>query len=218
MRADLVEVVLAVCAGGVALLAALGVAGWANRDGSPETVDESEPADAEPDPAVHATEAAERAERAAAAVGAARERLALAEAERDRVESGYDAAREAYAAALRAAQAGRDRVPTAVEEDRGREVTRAAMAAYRRGEISVDQLHAVFARAGRFDPAQQEREREAQRLAAEEGLVRLAYDRAVAEVRAASEGLHVAEVAAAAYTQEAVDAAIEAEQAVRDAG
>lgn len=214
MRADLVEVVLAVCAGGVALFVALGIAGWASRRDSPEAVEPlpDPPDPPEPDVSAHAAEAAERAELAAAAVDTARERLALAEAERDRVESGYDAARKAYAAALRAVQAGRYRVPTADEESQGREVTRAAMASYRRGEISVEQLHAVFARAGHWDPAQEEREREAQRLAAEVGLVRLAYDRAAAEARAASERLHVAQVAAAAYTQEAVDAAIEAEQ------
>jgi hypothetical protein len=43
--------------------------------------------------------------------------------------------------------------------------------------------------------------------------VRRAYDIAVAQVRVASERMHVAEVAAAATTQEAVDAAVEAQVA-----
>src|SRR6201999_390173 len=106
---------------------------------------------------------------------------------------------------------------TAEDQHRAHEVSSAALAAYRRGELTVDELRAVFARAGDWDPEQEKREREAERLAAYEGSVRRAYDIAVAAVRVASERLHVAEVAAAATTQEAVDAAVEAQLAADQA-
>ena len=168
--------------------------------------------------AAHAELAAQRAERAAAAVEAARQRYAEAEERRSAIEADYDAAQAQYAEALRVMQAGRSRPPTAEDQHRTHEVSSAALAAYRRGELSVDQLRTVFARAGDWDPAQEAREREAERLAAYEGQVRRAYDIALAAVRVASERLHVAEVAAAATTQEAVDAAMEAQVAEDTAG
>ena len=80
------------------------------------------------------------------------------------------------------------------------------------------ELRTVFARAGEWDPEQEAREREAERLAAGVGSVRRAYDIAVANARVARERLHVAEVAAEATTQEAVDAAVEAQVAADEAG
>jgi hypothetical protein len=167
--------------------------------------------------AAHADRAAQRAERAAAAVETGRQEYAEAEERRAAIEADYDAAQAAYAEALRVVQAGRSRPQTAEEQHRAHEVSSAALAAYRRGELSVDQLRAVFARAGDWDPAQEAREREAERLAAYEGSVRRAYDIALAVARVASERLHVAEVAAVATTQEAVDAAIEAQVAADEA-
>ena len=166
----------------------------------------------------HAEVAAAQAERAAVAVGAARLRYGEAEEHRAALESEYDAAQARYAAALRAVQAGRSGPPTAEERHRAHEVSSAALAAFRRGELSADQLRTVFARAGDWDPEQETREREAERLAGEEGRVRRAYDAALAAVRVASERLHVAEVAAAATTQEAIDAAVEAQIAADEAG
>jgi hypothetical protein len=166
----------------------------------------------------HAEVAAARAERAATAVGAARLRYGEAEERRAALEAEYDAAQARYTAALRAVQAGRSGPPTPEEQHRAHEVSSAALAAFRRGELSADQLRAVFARAGDWDPEQEAREREAERLAAEEGRVRRAYDAALAAVRVASERLHIAEVAAAATTQEAIDAAVEAQIAADEAG
>jgi hypothetical protein len=166
----------------------------------------------------HAEVAAARAERATAAVGAARLRYGEAEEHRAALEAEYDAAQARYTAALRAVQAGRSGPPTPEEQHRAHEVSSAALAAFRRGELSADQLRAVFARAGDWDPEQEAREREAERLAGEEGRVRRAYDAALAAVRVASERLHVAEVAAAATTQEAIDAAVEAQVAADEAG
>ena len=166
----------------------------------------------------HAELSAVRAERAAAAAGEARRQYAEAEKHRAAVEAEYDAAQARYAAALRAVQAGRTGPPTAEEQRRTHEVSSAALAAFRRGELSADQLRAVFARAGDWDPEQEAREREAERLAAEEGTVRRTYDAALAAVRVAAERLHIAEVAAAATTQEAIDAAVEAQLAADEAG
>jgi hypothetical protein len=222
MHTDLIVLVLGVCAGGAALLAAIGVVGWMHRAGDAGPLDESVDEPAEPltdaraeagELARYATDAAARAERATIEAEAARERYAAAEAERARIEAEYDAARDAYAQALRAVQAGRAGAPTPDEEQRDRQVTKAALAAYRRKELSVDQLRSVFSRSGQWDPAQLDREREAERRSVEESRVRRAYDRAVAGVIRASDGLHVAEVAATAYTQEAVDAAVEAQLA-----
>lgn len=166
----------------------------------------------------HAEIAAARAERAAAAAGTARLRFGEAEEHRAALEAEYDAAQARYAAALRAVQAGRSGPPTPQQRHRAHEVSSAALAAFRRGELSADQLRAVFARAGDWDPEQEAREREAERLAGEEGRVRRAYDAALAAVRVASERLHIAEVAAAATTQEAIDAAVEAQIAADEAG
>jgi hypothetical protein len=166
----------------------------------------------------HAELSALRAERAAADAETARRYYAEVEERRAAVEAEYDAAQARYAEALRAVQAGRSRPQTPEEQRRAHEVSSAALAAFRRGELSADQLRTVFARAGDWDPEQEAREREAERLAADEGRVRRTYDAALAAVRVASERLHVAEVAAAATTQEAIDAAVEAQVAADEAG
>jgi hypothetical protein len=167
----------------------------------------------------HAQSVAAQAQRAADAVAAARAAFSAAEAARSRAEREYDAAREAYAEALRTVRSTRAVMPDALEQARERDVYRAALAAYRRGELSVDELRAVFAR-GETDPAQQQREREADRLALAEITARRVYQQAVAAARLAAQDLDVAEVAAVAVRQEAADAAIEAEEvrlAVREA-
>jgi hypothetical protein len=167
--------------------------------------------------ATHAELAAGRAERAMAAFEEARHRYAAAERRRAAIEADYDTAQSAYAEALRAVQAGRATPHSDEDLHRAHEVSSAALAAYRRGELTVEELRAVFARASGRDPAQEERERQAERLAAQEGSVRRAYDIALSDVRVASKRLHVAEVAAAATTQEAVDAAVEAQLAADEA-
>ncbi|GIH16515.1 hypothetical protein [Rugosimonospora africana] len=291
MIADVVVVVLAVCAGAVALVVALGLTTWAQRDrvvrgaaaenataeadladGDPEndgTPNDGTQTDGAPDGgarnggarndraqnggtrngrtqndrirndgeddgervpsaadlrgqaeelAAHATAAAGRAERAMADVDTARAEYDAAEAHRDTVEAEYDAARLAYAEALRAVRAGQPEPPTPEQRERRHEVESAALAAYRRGELSIDELRAVFARAGDRDPDREALAQEAERLAARESEVRRGYDIAVAAARVAGERLHVAEVAATACTQEAVDAAIEAQVAADELG
>jgi chromosome segregation ATPase len=227
MLSDVLVVALAVGAGAVALVLGLVLAVALGRRGAEPDGDPMPPV-MEPDPdailsqadelAAHAEHATLQAETATAAVEPVRERYAEAEQRRAAIEAEYDAAQARYAEALRDLRAGRKDPPSPEQRDRAHEVSSAALAAYRRGELSVDDLRVVFARAGDWDPEQEAREREAERLAADVGSLRRAYDIAVADVRLAAERLHVAEVAAEATTQEAVDAAVEAQVAADAAG
>jgi len=227
MLSDVVQVAIAVGAGAVALVLGLALAVGLGRRGAKPIGDPTAWGTA-PDPAVlvaqadelaaHAEHATQRAETATADVDTARQRYAEAERRRGELETEYDAAQARYAEALRVMRAGRREPPTPEQRDRSHEVSSAALAAYRRGELTVDELRTVFARAGEWDPEQEAREREAERLAAGVGSVRRAYDIAVANARVARERLHVAEVAAEATTQEAVDAAVEAQVAADEAG
>jgi hypothetical protein len=165
----------------------------------------------------HAHTAAAQAVRARMALHTARQNLTSAEAVRAQAEAAYDAARSAYDAALRTA---RPHLPDPDTEAREREVSRAALDAYRRGELSVEALRTVFGHPDP-DPDRERRERAADRLAYEESQARRAFQQAVAAARVAREELHVAEVAEAAVRQEAADAALEAHEvavAVRTIG
>jgi hypothetical protein len=232
MLTDVLQVAIAIGAGAVALVLGLVLAVGLGRRGTPPIGDPAAWATT-PDPdvidpdvivaeadelAAHAEHATRQAETATAAVETVRQRYAEAERRRAALEADYDAAQARYAEALRSLRAGRRGPPTPEQRDRSHEVSSAALAAYRRGELTVDELRTVFARAGEWDPVQEAREREAERLAADVGSARRAYDIAVADARVAGERLHVAEVAAEATTQEAVDAAVEAQVAADEAG
>lgn len=156
--------------------------------------------------------ASAQAARARAELETARTTLAESEAAVARAESAYDTARLAYAAALGTARAGRPDEPDEQAHAREREVSRAALDAYRRGELSVEALQSVFGRTDP-DPAQDEREREADRLAIAETQARHDFEHAVVVARMAREDLHVAEVADAATQQEAAAAAADAQEA-----
>jgi hypothetical protein len=162
--------------------------------------------------AAHADSAAAQAARAHAAMQAALTVLNHAETLRAGAEAEYDAARLAYADALSTARAGRHDEPDEQTQARERDVSRAALDAYRRGELSVEVLRTVFGRA-EPDPAQDGREREADRLAIAEAQARRAFEHAVVAARMAREDLHVAEVADEASQQEAANAAHEAHEA-----
>ncbi len=157
----------------------------------------------------HADSVAVQAARARSAVAAARAALAAAETVRAGTEAAYDAARAAYADLLRTAPHS---PPDPLTEARERQVSRAALDAYRRGELSVEALRTVF---GHPDPSpdREQREREADRLALAESQSRRAFQQAVAAARMAREELHVIEVAEAAVRQEAAEAALEAQEA-----
>jgi len=165
----------------------------------------------------HASAVARDAALADAAATAAWERCALAEQARDTAWQSYDAAQRSSEAAQREVEAGRGGDPITGEGiDAGegeRQVHRAALAAYRRGELSVDQLREVFRLAAARDPAQQEREHEAEVKGSEWRRARQAYEHAAAVERAVRQVAHVAEVAAQALAEEAAEAAAEAHEA-----
>lgn len=151
---------------------------------------------------------------APAVPGAVRELLDDVEAVRAAAER---AAAEAEEARLRAEQAAgaRDRAEDRFLEARWEArvatadethllVQRAALAAYRRGELSVEQLNGIWQQAG--PPAEQlddGRVRDARR----------AYERAVAETAQVRDQVHVASVAAEVLVEEARNAEVEAVQA-----
>jgi hypothetical protein len=162
--------------------------------------------------AAHAHSAAAQAARARAALAAALDAMSAAEAARAQAEAAYDAARLAHLNAQQNGRAGRPRTTDPQIEAREREVSRAALAAYRRGELSVDILRTVFGRTDP-DPTQEQRDRELDRLALAETKARRAFQQATAAARLAREELHVAEVADAAVHQEAAESALEAQDA-----
>nr|MDT0657828.1 hypothetical protein [Micromonospora sp. DSM 115978] len=164
----------------------------------------------------HASAVEAEAARAAAAAVEAREAALAAERHRDQAWAAQETAERAYDRALRAAVAGRrDQGAHGAEPaDRERDVSRAALSAYRRGDISVHELQEVFRRAGDWDPAQEQRERIADRSRADQAAARRAYDRAAAAVRRADDAARIAEVAAQALLDEAAESAAEAQEAL----
>ncbi|BCB81769.1 hypothetical protein GCM10022251_14980 [Phytohabitans flavus] len=181
--------------------------------------------------AAHAGHTHAVAGRAAAAAIEARERLAASEEARDAAWRAQEAAGAAYqvawgtAAAERDAAAGRDSATVDLElvvagdvegpdGDRQRDVSRAALSAYRRGELSVEELREVWRRAGDWAPEQEERERRADHLRAEELAARRDYERAAMFARQAAEALWVAETQSRAMAAEAMAAATEAHEAL----
>ena len=93
-------------------------------------------------------------------------------------------------------------------------MSRAALSAYRRGDISVRELREVWRRTADWDPAQEERERISRPVRIEQAAARRVYDRAAAEARRAERAARVAEVAAQALVDEAAQAAAEAHEAM----
>jgi hypothetical protein len=169
----------------------------------------------------HALAAQSDAGRAVAIAVEAREQVAAAERARDEAWAAQETAEQAYQAALAEALAGRaaaaDLAATQLDgesEDREREVSRAALSAYRRGDISVQQLREVWRRAGEWDPVQAERERVADRRRVQQAAARRVHDQAMATVRRADQAAMVAEVAAQALVDEAAESAVEAHEAL----
>jgi len=159
--------------------------------------------------------AAAAAERAVVAEAAARERLAAALQAREAAWQAYEQARRDAADVQRRGPV----VPApAVPEDGVlHDVSRAALAAYRRGDLSVDQLHEVYRQASGSNPVQERHEHDlVRRRAAEHGSL-LAYRSAATVEQAARESAGVASVAAQALVEEAGQAAADAEAARRAA-
>jgi hypothetical protein len=90
------------------------------------------------------------------------------------------------------------------------DLSRAALAAFRRGDLSVEQLRAVFRRFSGWDARLEQHEREVLRRRAAERDAHRRYTIAAAAERDANHEVDVATVAARAWTDEAAEAAEEA--------
>ncbi|MCW6009859.1 hypothetical protein K1W54_35755 [Micromonospora sp. CPCC 205371] len=205
---------------GVVILALVALAAVAERPRTPRPDPRKLRAAAE-ELAAHANNAHTEAGRAAGAAADARERLAEAERARDEAWAAQEAASQVYQRAWqevlagRAAQEGQMADPVEDADGQQRDVSRAALTAYRNGDISVEQLREVWLRAsGDWDPEQEERERAAYRYKLEERAARRVYHRADAAVRHAEQEVQVAEVALQALRDEAAEAAVEAHEAL----
>lgn len=161
-----------------------------------------------------AAAAAAKASHSRAWADAALTRWVETQAVREAALGAFDAAQRAYdqaSAAFRVSEAERaERARGEAEQEREHEVSRAALAAYRRGDLSVDELREVFRRAGGWDPQQEQWEREVALLRAEAQRAHRAYDAAVVAERVAGKAATVAEVAAHALAEEAEAASAEA--------
>ena len=157
------------------------------------------------------------AQRAAGAVAQAQSRLANAQ-------RASDVARRAWEKAKRLADATDHEIAEEAargertDEQRGleREVSRAALDAYRRGDISVDEMQHVWRKATGQDEETERRQKEAKARRASEKQALLAYQNAATAERRAQEEAEVAAVAAHALAEEAAEAAAEAGAARSD--
>jgi hypothetical protein len=91
-----------------------------------------------------------------------------------------------------------------------RDLSRAALAAYRRGDISVEQLREVFRHFSGWDGRHERHEREVLRRRAAEREAHRRYNAAAAAERIANDQADVAAAAARAWAEEAVEATEEA--------
>lgn len=148
------------------------------------------------------------AQHAATAVEVAEADLAEAEAERERAWQAHTEASKM----LEAASTELDSLPvdTVLPEAQQRVVSQAAHDAYRRGELTLHQLQAVWHRLEGWDSSLESKTREASRLRAEAAEAYRRYHLASVAERQARQAVDVARVAARALRQEATDAARDA--------
>jgi hypothetical protein len=150
--------------------------------------------------------AADLAARCAADRDAAQANLELASATQDETALALEAAARSLAAAP-------VRVSSTSGGGESREASHAAMAAYRRGAISVEQLHALWQQIDGWDKRHEDEAHTMTRLRAQDTEARRRYDAAALAERTARQADEVAQVASRALTQEAADAAREAQLA-----
>lgn len=205
-------------AGGVVLFALLALAVLTDRPRSPRPDPERLRAAAE-ELELYAVASQTEAGRAAAVAGAARVALAEAERNRDQAWADQEAAERAYDRAWQAVLAGREAAAGAPipdsepDPERDRRVSRAALAAYRRGDLSLPQLREVFRRSGSWDPAQEDRERQLDLGRMRLAEARRAYDRAAALARRAEQEVRTTEDVAWELLSEATRSVAEAWEA-----
>ncbi|MET7392368.1 hypothetical protein ABZS66_02580 [Dactylosporangium sp. NPDC005572] len=182
------------------------------------------------------TEAGELIRQAAATAAAAkRAQLTVVEAQarRDAAQqarevawTAFDVAQQAYQDALDAASTHAASVEAAsdVDEDGKRELSRAALDAFKRGDITVDALEQVFKGVSGADPLVELQAREVELRRSAESRARRLYEAAAAAERNAVKLADVALVAAQALAEEAAEVAEEAAElrdtldAAREAG
>ena len=137
--------------------------------------------------------------------------LEEAEAARDLASQEQDRAAKALEQAIRTIAATPASIVSAVDGADSREASRAAMAAYRRGAISVDQLQALWQQIDGWDQHHEDQAHALTRLRGDDTEARRRFDAAALAERVARQAAEVAQVAARALTQEAADAAQEAQ-------
>lgn len=103
-----------------------------------------------------------------------------------------------------------EREPTEAQQRLERETTHAAFAAYRRGDISSDQLREVFRRAEGWTPEKDQLSRDSLQARAEEGEALRAREAAVLTEQNAAERARIAAISARALDEEARAAVDEA--------
>jgi len=160
----------------------------------------------------HALAVAARSQEAAAEVAQARAAADAAEQVRAEAWQRLEEAQAAHAVADRhyltaRQQAGAGPAP---DPDGQRAIAGAALAAYRRGDLTGEQLWRVWRWGTGWDPELAARERELLRARAASREAHLAYRAVASRDRAATAALQVAEVQARALAEEAATAAAEA--------
>ncbi|MFG2037811.1 hypothetical protein [Dactylosporangium sp. NPDC048998] len=151
------------------------------------------------------------AKRAQITVVEAQARSAAAQAAREHAWASFDVAQKAYQEALQSAGQVSSELPAnEQDEDAKREVSRAALDAFKRGDITVNKLEQVFKGVAGADPLQELAAREVELRRTAESRARRLYEAAAAAERAAVKAADVAVVAAAALSQEAAEVAEEA--------
>jgi hypothetical protein len=135
-----------------------------------------------------------------------------AQREADEARQGYDALAQ-EAADIAAQVASLERVPSEGQQRLERETTHAAFAAYRRGDISSEQLREVFRRAEGWTPEHDRLSRRSTELRTEEAEAQRVRDAAIAAEAAAAERARGTAISARALDGEARSAAEEARNA-----
>lgn len=151
----------------------------------------------------HATAVARRAALASAEVDAARERAAAAEDARSRAWDDLERAEQAYARARQAYERAGRHVGSPGEQAARRQVADAALAAYRRGDLSQEQAWRVWRWGNGWDPERERREHELVALRAARREARVRYQMATEAERAALRDVAVVQAQARALAEEA---------------
>ena len=159
-----------------------------------------------------AAEVVERAARAQAIAQATRAKCAEAQQSREQAWLAHDEAEQAHSVARRASRAVPAPRPS-TDQPLTQEVSRAALAAFKRGDLSVEELREVWQRAGGWDAGQEQQDQTLTRARAEEHRAQRAYDLAAAGERHLCREAEIAEVAARALADEAVETTEEAHAA-----